>query len=271
MISPKRNKSLKFNRVGKHNFKFAKRLSINKSINDSNNNFIYDRTPNNKKEKRKRSQINSVLNVCKNIDENYSLAKNREPLKTMKKLHSTNKIQMIKFKNIILRQKSFRKKEEQKNETDNQLPIILKLDQKNKDEKKKFISSNNIAHIFLKKFSKDLFKTNNRKSKIKINNDFENENTNYDINNIVKVKKKKKESKENIDNKEILEYRHKNKKEHKDKKEHKNKKENPENKTKIEDKEDKEDKKSKLNEEKGEDEKDKNLKNKVKCKFFCCL
>ena len=267
MMSPKRRKNMKFNKVGKHNFKYAKKLSVNKSINDYNNNLIYAHTPNNKKEKRRRSQISSALKVCKNIEENYPLTKNKDPLKTMKKMHSTNKIQMIKFIDLIHRQKSSRKKEEKKNETNNQLPIILKLDQKDTNEKKKFTSSNNIAHIF-KNYTKVLFRNNSRKSKNKNNNDFENENTNYDINNVVKIKKKKKESKENIDNKEILEYKHKNKKEHKDKKDHKNKKENHENKSKNEVKEDK---KSKLSEENVEDEKDKNLNNKVKCKFFCCL
>lgn len=262
MISPKRNKSLKFNRVEKHKFKFAKRLSINKSNNDSNNNFIYDHSPNNKKEKRRRSQISSALKASKNIDENYSPTKNKEPLKTMKKLHSTNKIQMIRFKDLILKQKNYLKKEEQKNETNNYLPIVLKLDQNNAGEKKKFISSNNIAHIL--NYTKDLFKKDFRKTKIKNNNDFENENTNYDINNVVKIKKKNKES-----IKEIMEYKHKkHKKEHKEKKEHKNKKENHENKLKNEVKEDK---KNELNEENDEDKKEKSLKNNVKCKFFCCL
>ena len=266
MISPKRNKSLKFNRVEKHKFKFAKRLSINKSNNDSNNNFIYDHTPNNKKEKRRRSQISSALKASKNIDENYSPTKNKEPLKTMKKLHSTNKIQMIRFKDLILKQKNYLKKEEQKNETNNYLPIVLKLNQNNAGEKKKFISSNNIAHIL--NYTKDLFKNDFRKTKIKNNNDFENENTNYDINNVVKIKKKKKESKE-ISNNEIFEYKHKkHKKEHKDKKEHKNKKENHENKSKNEVKEDK---KNEINEENDENKKDNSLKNNVKCKFFCCL
>jgi hypothetical protein len=274
MISPKRNKSLKFNRVAKHNFKFAKRLSINKSINESNNNMIiYEHSPTNKKDK-KRKSLSSAIKVAKDIEENYSLTKNRNPLKTMKKLHSTNKIQMIRFKDLILKQKNFLKKEEQKNETNNNLPIILKLEHKNLEEKKKFTSSNNIGHI-LKSYSKDLFKNFNRKSKIKNNNEIENENTNYDINNIVKIKKKKKESKETGDNKEIMEYKHnKRGKEHKEKKEHKNKKENHENKSKKEIKT--EDNKINLNEENKENKDNKEDKketslNNVKCKFFCCL
>ena len=85
MISPKRNKSLKFNRVAKHNFKFAKRLSINKSINESNNNMIiYEHSPTNKKDK-KRKSLSSAIKVAKDIEENYSLTKNRNPLKTMTK------------------------------------------------------------------------------------------------------------------------------------------------------------------------------------------
>lgn len=267
MISPKRNKSLKFNKVEKHNFKNAKRLSINKSINDSNNNLIYIHNSNNKKEKR-RSQVSSALNIVKNIDENYSLTKNRSPIKTMKKMNSSNKIQMIMFKDLLLKHKSFLKKEEQKNETDNQLPIILKLDQKNIDVKKKFISSNNISHI-LKSYNKNIIKNNSRKSKNKNNNnELQNENTNYDINNVVKVKKKKRESKEMSDNKEIFEYKHnKSKKDHKEKKEHKNKKENNEHKSKNEIKEDKKNNENLEN----ENEKEKSLKNNVKCKFFCCL
>ena len=263
MISPKRNKSLKFNRVEKHNFKNAKRLSINKSINDINNIIIYEHSPSNKKDRKRQSQLSPSLNVAKHIDENNSPTKNKNPLKTMKKLHSSNKIQMIRFKDF-LKKKSFFKKEEQKNETNNNLPIVLKLEQKNIGEAKKYTSSNNIAHIF-KSYSKELFKNINRKNRIKNNNEIENENTNYDINNVVKIKKKKKEIKEIPDNKEIMDYKHSKKgKEHKDKKDHKNKKENHENKSK------KEIKQIKLNEGKKEDEKEKSLNN-VKCKFFCCL
>ena len=268
MISPKRNKNMKLNKVEKHNFKNAIKLGINKSINESNN-IIYDHSPINKREKRRTSQITSVLDYAKKNEKNSTI-KNNNPMKTFKKLHSTNKIYMIRFKDLILKQKQMLKKEEHKNETNNNLPIVLKLDRKNTEEKKKFISSNSIAHLF-KNYSKEMFKNFKRKKSKNINDN--DENTNYDINNIVKVKIKKKESKENIDNKEIMEYKHnKNKKEHKDKKEHINKKDILENKCKKEVKE--EEKKNKLNEHNNEDEKEKEkekkLKN-VKCKFFCCL
>ena len=263
MISPKRNKSLKFNRVEKHNFKNAKRLSINKSISESNNNIINEHSPSNKKRVKRQSQLSPVLNYVKHIDRNYSPIKNRNATKTVKKLHSSNKIQMLKFKDFI-KKKNFFKKEEQKNETNNNLPIILKLEQNNIGEKKKFISSNNIVHLF-KNYTKDLFKNINRKNKNKNNNEIENENTNYDNNNIGKVKKKKKEIKDIITDKEIMEYRHsKRGKEHKDKKENKNKKDNQENKSKNEVKQ------INLSEENKEDQKEKSLNN-VKCKFFCCL
>ena len=263
MISPKRNKSLKFNRVEKHNFKNAKKLSINKSINGSNNNIIYEHSPTHKKKIKRQSQLSPVLNVAKHINANYSPLKNRNDMKNVKKLYSSNKIQMMRFKDYF-KKINFLKKEEHKNETNNNLPIILKLDQKNIGQTKKCTSSNNIGHI-LKSYTKDLFKNINRKNRIKNNNELENENTNYDINNIVKVKKKKRESKEITDNKEIMEYKHsKRGKDHKEKKENRNKKDNQENKSKNEVKQ------INLSEENKEDQKEKSVNN-VKCKFFCCL
>ena len=264
MISHKRNKSLKFNRVENHNFKNAKRLSINKSINGSNNNIIYEHSPSNKKKVKRQSQLSPVLNAAKHINANYSPIKNRNAMKTVKKIHSSNKIHLVRLKDYFLKKKNVIKKEEHKNETNNNLPVILKLEQNKIGETKKFISSNNIGHI-LKIYTKDIFKNFNKKNRIKNNNELENENTNYDINNIVKVKKKKKENKEITDDKEIMEYKHtKRGKDHKEKKENKNKKDNQENKSK------KEVKQINLSEENKEDQKERSLNN-VKCKFFCCL
>ena len=125
-----------------------------------------------------------------------------------------NYIHQIKSKwlglKIFLKNK-FLQKEEQKNQINNNLHIILKLKQKNIGEAKKFTSSNDIDHI-LKSYTKDLFKDINRKNRIKNNNEIENENTNYDINNVVKVKREK-EIKDIPDNKEIMKYKHSQKEE----------------------------------------------------------
>ena len=240
--SPKRHKGIKFNKVEKKNFKHAKRLSLNKSPDKLNIlNEYYSHSPQNKKKKRNSIKSNAINKLLKNIEDNYSITK-KHSNKNFKKMHSSNKINTIKFKNLILSKKKGIIKDEEKNEEeDDDLPICLNLGNKN-IQQKRYTSSNNIHHIFKSIINKDLINKNNNYNKK--SKEFNTINIYKESNKPIKKKKKKKENKiEKKQSKEILENI-----------QNKSQKENNLNINEIKDK-----------------EKNKKSINNIKSKFFCCL
>lgn len=256
--SPKRHKGVKFNKVQKQNFKHAKRLSINKSPNKLN--FLNEEYSPHIKGKKRNSIKNIHMNdLLKNIEDNYSLTK-KHSNKGIKKIRSSNKIIKIKFKDLILPKKTGLKKENEKNEEDDDLPMCLNLEHKN-IQQKRYTSTNNIHHIFKSIINKDMINKyhniskKNSKGFNTIDVDKET-NCNYNNNNSIKKKKKKKENKINIIKKKSIIENLQNK----------CKKEKNENNNEITDKE-KNDNNSKIKDK----EKNKNKINNIKSKFFCCL
>ncbi len=205
----KKHKEVKFNKVSTQTFKSLKRFSINKSPNDLILINAYHSPIHKKDKKGKRYSINSYAleNLLKFVEDKYSPKENKLLFKEPKKMHSTNKINSIKFKSN-LRKKLLQKKEEEKNEQIKELRYHINLGQKNV-QPKKYTSSNNIN--FCKSFlfnnlNNKNHNNSNKKKRTVINN--ENEKiTNYISNNNInkekKEKKKKKKNKEEKKNNDI--------------------------------------------------------------------
>lgn len=282
----KRHKSCKFNKVDNNTFKNAKKLSINKYLQDRKL-LTESFTPIKSRKGRTKSNRNLTNNFFfkKNSDinnQNFSIAN-----KTMKKYLSNSKINTFKSKDMILLKKQ-------------SVPINIKgKNEKNEEEKqdltkyfipepinkryKRYISSNNINHVFKSMINNnndlDLKVNSLKKSKL-----HEKEHFNGLKKNSSKPKSKKKDKdKENVkDNGNIKDKENKLGKEYKELKDHKLKKnevENKENKLGKDHKGKKSNKLKIINKEKKENNEDiitqkkyETLEKKEqKFKFFCCL
>ena len=266
----KRHKSSKFNKVDNNNFKNAKKLNINKSLKDRKL-----LTENFSPLKNRKGRTKSNRNLTNNLLFKKNSAMNSITItnKTMKRFLSNSKINIIKFKDSnFLKKKSVPININEKEEEKQDLSKYFNPETKNKEEHKKFVSSNNINHIFKSIINNnDLNKKVNTFKKTKL---FEKEYVNGIKKSLAKPKSKRKD-KENVkDNENIKDKENKLGKE--------KKKtiaiENKENKLGKENKGKKSNKLKIINNEKKENieenvtqEKEKYEEKGHKFKFFCCL
>ena len=270
----KRHKSSKFNKVNNNIFKNAKKLSINKSLKDKKL-----LTENFSPLKNRKGRTKSNRNLTNNLLFKKNSAMNSISItnKTMKRFLSNSKINIIKCKDSnFLKKKSVPININEKEEEKQDLSKYFNPETKNKEEHKKFVSSNNINHIFKSIINNnDLNKKVNTFKKTKL---FEKEYVNGIKKSLAKPKSKRKD-KENVkDNENIKDKENKLGKEIKKKK---NPTENKENKLGKEYKGKKSNKLKIINNEKKENieenvtqEKEKYEKYEEKShkfKFFCCL
>lgn len=273
--STKRNISSKFNKVDNNIFKNAKKLSINKSLKERK--II---TENFSPIKQRKGRTKSNRNLTNNFlfKKNSANFENKETNKisiTNKRLKRFLSTSKINTNLILLKKKSIpinlKEKGKEKEEEKQDLNKYFNPEPEN-IEYKKYISSNNITHLFKSTINnKDLENKNNTFKKSKL---FEKELFSSVKKNLIKNKKKdneninEQENKSGKENKEIKDIKlkkiTKEKKDNKVSKENKGKKNH---KLKIINKEKNENNEDKITQEKYE----KYEKKDHKFKFLCCL
>ncbi len=232
----KKPKEIQFFKLPTKTFKTTKKLGIFKDQNDL---FIREyNSPTHKRGHRNSIQSTAFEKYLKQIDEIFSPSHKKHLFKDAHKMHSTNKINTIKYKSG-LQKKLSEKKEEEKNEPNKEISspknIYRKICSQNLTKKyHKYNSISNKSNIFFNNETKK-FDSINYKNIKKIN--FLNNNNN----NVIKKESKKKELTKIKENKDDKENKETNKEEKKN---------------------------NAVNEDK---EKSDNIINNKKKKFFCCL
>ena len=147
----KNQKEIKFHKLPNQPFKDSKRLNINKTQKEILFSNIYH-SPIHRREKRNSIKSSALENLLKTIEDKYSPKESNILKKRVKKMHSSNKINTIKFKNNLT--KKLVQKEEEEEEKNNKKFLNLQKNiklEKYKITPKKYTSSNNIN--FFKSFT----------------------------------------------------------------------------------------------------------------------
>ena len=177
MIQNRQNKQIKFHNV---NFKNAKRYNLNKLSNKLISLKITRNSSSNNNEKEKSFNLSDKNYFLKNIEDKYSIFKNKNLIKLPKRNYSSNNFKDNIFKNFLLKQNDTKK--EGKKEKNVELTNTLKIGQNNKGIGK-YNSCKGIKH------NKSFFKTNMDLISLEIG---KNANNNYKIKKDIKRKKGKK-------------------------------------------------------------------------------
>jgi hypothetical protein len=142
----KNQKKIKFHKLPNQPFKDSKRLNINKTQKEILFSNIYH-SPIHRREKRNSIKSSALENLLKTIEDKYSPKESKILKKRVKKMHSSNKINTIKFKNNLTKKLVQKEEEEEKNNKKFlNLQKNIKLE-KYKVTPKKYTSSNNINYF----------------------------------------------------------------------------------------------------------------------------
>ena len=130
MIQNRQNKQIKFHKV---NFKNAKRYNRNKLSNKLISLKINQNSSSNNNEKEKSFNLSDKNCFLKNIEDKYSIFKNKNLIKHPKRNYSTNNFKDNIFNNFLLRQNDSRKEGTNgKSDGNHELPLTLKIGPINK-------------------------------------------------------------------------------------------------------------------------------------------